>query len=393
MSPNIYKNGVSVGIPGTNRIGLELAAALGALLDEPERGLAILADVTGDIVQQAAAIVSDGRVHVAYGQTPEPLYVRAIVSGGGEEAQAVIRGDYSCVTEILRNGAPVMQAEGRTHGTAVYPLVEYSVQELYETILSIERESFRFLLEDARRNQEAVRRDLEDPELPLGRLLKQRISGQMTGPLAVSAEAQAYTAAGEARMSDLSVPQTTLLSGLVGRVLGGFGKVCMGLAVSLACLTTAIGIGSTGASVINEVSKGRISYKLWMGIACVVGAVFGSFGIQNIINYVTPIFLIMYPICIVLTVLGLVDKWIPNDGVYKFGVAVAGIVSVGDAILAVAPNLDGLRKVMYMIPLSEQGFSWLIPTVIAMVIGGIVYRGKPRYNYGETAVATEEAAK
>lgn len=548
VSPNIYKNGVSVGIPGTNRIGLELAAALGALLDEPERGLAILADVTGDIVQQAAAIVSDGRVHVAYGQTPEPLYVRAIVSGGGEEAQAVIRGDYSCVTEILRNGAPVMQAEGRTHGTAVYPLVEYSVQELYETILSIERESFRFLLEDARRNQEAVRRDLEDPELPLGRLLKQRISGQMTGPLAVSAEAQAYTAAGEARMSglnvtimaiagsgnhgitnfvgvlsaaealgaseeqtaaalaissmitiyikahikrmtafcgcgvaaatgmtaavsyllggsydtavhamqtvlgtiggmfcdgakiscayklstaaslavqaaylaregcfvpagvgiiyiiltyigacggdyyDLSVPQTTLLSGLVGRVLGGFGKVCMGLAVSLACLTTAIGIGSTGASVINEVSKGRISYKLWMGIACVVGAVFGSFGIQNIINYVTPIFLIMYPICIVLTVLGLVDKWIPNDGVYKFGVAVAGIVSVGDAILAVAPNLDGLRKAMYMIPLAEQGFSWLIPTVIAMVIGGIVYRGKPRYNYGETAVATEEAA-
>lgn len=393
VSPNIYKNGVSVGIPGTNRIGLELAAALGALLDEPERGLAILADVTGDIVQQAAAIVSDGRVHVAYGQTPEPLYVRAIVSGGGEEAQAVIRGDYSCVTEILRNGAPVMQAEGRTHGTAVYPLVEYSVQELYETILSIERESFRFLLEDARRNQEAVRRDLEDPELPLGRLLKQRISGQMTGPLTVSAEAQAYTAAGEARMSDLSVPQTTLLSGLVGRVLGGFGKVCMGLAVSLACLTTAIGIGSTGASVINEVSKGRISYKLWMGTACVVGAVFGSFGIQNIINYVTPIFLIMYPICIVLTVLGLVDKWIPNDGVYKFGVAVAGIVSVGDAILAVAPNLDGLRKVMYMIPLAEQGFSWLIPTVIAMVIGGIVYRGKPRYNYGETAVATEEAAK
>ena len=99
-----------------------------------------------------------------------------------------------------------MQAEGRTPGAAVYPLVGYSVQELYETILSMEPESFRFLLEDARRNQEAVRRDLEDPELPLGRLLKQRISGQMTGPLAVSAEAQAYTAAaGEARMSGLNV--------------------------------------------------------------------------------------------------------------------------------------------------------------------------------------------
>lgn len=105
VSPNIYKNGVSVGIPGTNRIGLELAAALGALLDEPERGLAILADVTGDIVQQAAAIVSDGRVHVAYGQTPEPLYVRAIVSGGGEEAQAVIPGGL-----LLRDGDPAKRS-------------------------------------------------------------------------------------------------------------------------------------------------------------------------------------------------------------------------------------------------------------------------------------------
>ena len=190
-----------------------------------------------------------------------------------------------------------------------------------------------------------------------------------------------------------SISNANLLLAIIRSSGGQIAIYGLCLSVVLACLTTAIGIGSTGASVINEVSKGRISYKLWMGIACVVGAVFGSFGIQNIINYVTPIFLIMYPICIVLTVLGLVDKWIPNDGVYKLGVAAAGIVSVGDAILAVAPNLDGLRKVMYMIPLAEQGFSWLIPTVIAMVIGGIVYRGKPRYNYGEMAVATEEAAK
>ncbi len=84
--------------------------------------------------------------------------------------------------------------------------MEYSVQELYEAILAMEPESFHFLLEDARRNQEAARRDLEDPALPLGRLLKQRIPAQMTGSLAVSAEAQAYTAAaGEARMSGLNV--------------------------------------------------------------------------------------------------------------------------------------------------------------------------------------------
>lgn len=72
----------------------------------------------------------------------------------------MIRGDYSCVTEILRNGAPVMQVEGRTRGAAVYPLVEYSVQELYETILSMEPESFRFCWRMPG-GIEAVRRDLE----------------------------------------------------------------------------------------------------------------------------------------------------------------------------------------------------------------------------------------
>ncbi len=195
---------------------------------------------------------------------------------------------------------------------------------------------------------------------------------------------------------DLDTPQTILLSGLVGRVLGTFGQACMGIAVGLACLTTAIGIAATGASVINEVSKGKIPYRVWMAIACIAGAIFGSFGIQNIINYVTPIFLVMYPICIVFTVLGLLDRWIPNDGVYKFGVTVAGIVSVGDAILSVNPDITWLNNLMSYIPLFEQGFSWLVPTVIAMIIGGIVYRGKPKYQWVDPALAdagTESAAQ
>lgn len=189
---------------------------------------------------------------------------------------------------------------------------------------------------------------------------------------------------------DLSTPQTTLLSGLIGQTLGGVGMACMGLAVGLACLTTAVGIGTTGAMVVNEVSKGKIPYRLWIVVVCVVGAVFGSFGVQSIIDYVTPIFLIMYPICIVFTVLGLVDRWIPNDGVYKGGIIVSGVVSVGDAILSVAPNLTGLRSFMSIIPLFEQGFSWLIPTIIGMIVGGIICRGKPRY-YCQLPAETEAA--
>ena len=61
----------------------------------------------------------------------------------------------------------------------------------------------------------------------------------------------------------------------------------------------------------------QVSYKWLIRGICVFCAVAGTFGVTNIINYVTPIFLTMYPPLIVLTVLGFVDKWIPNDGIYK----------------------------------------------------------------------------
>ncbi len=206
VSPNIYKNGVSVGIPGTGRVGLELAAAIGALLDKPERGLAILSDVTSLVVQRAEYIVNGGFVHVSYGCTPDPLYVQATVYSGDNEASAVIEGDYSCVTRILHNGKLVKQATARSNAVNDYTLTEYTVKELYDTVISTDSAYFRFLLEDARRNLEAAGEDLKKPELSLGKLLKERITDQVSGPLAVSAKAQTYTAAaGEARMSGMNV--------------------------------------------------------------------------------------------------------------------------------------------------------------------------------------------
>ena len=211
VSPNIYKNGVSVGIPGTGRVGLELAAALGVLLDRPQRGLAILEEVTDEMVCRAEETVAAGRVTVKYGETPDPLYVRAVVRAGEDEAQAVIMYDYSNVVELSRNGRVLLCRQGGAGGPLPCPFQGHTVEELYRLSCSMEPEAFDFLLEGAQRNKQAALRDLEDPTRRLGRTIQACTAIQDKGPLAVCGAVRAYTAAaGEARMGGMNVTITAI---------------------------------------------------------------------------------------------------------------------------------------------------------------------------------------
>ena len=175
---------------------------------------------------------------------------------------------------------------------------------------------------------------------------------------------------------DLSVPQTTLLSGLVGRVLGNFGKVCMGLAVSLACLTTAISQITAVADFYETATHGKLSYKVLVMIVPIVTTIVASFGLDTIVSLTSPWFSFFYPITLVMTILGIFEKKIPNDGAFKGAVYFTVIYAVLD--LPHEYGFGFLDPVLNHIPLYGLGFGWIVPAIVGFIVGLIAWKGKGR---------------
>ncbi|MCK9335298.1 MAG: serine dehydratase subunit alpha family protein, partial [Candidatus Cloacimonetes bacterium] len=65
VSPSILKNGMGVGIPGTGLIGLEIAAALGLVVSNPQKQLQVLADLNDMHIAKAKEMVQRGLIKIA----------------------------------------------------------------------------------------------------------------------------------------------------------------------------------------------------------------------------------------------------------------------------------------------------------------------------------------
>lgn len=108
LSANMLKNAMGVGIPGTGKIGIPIAIALGAVLRNPERKLELLDTFTKEELSAAEELVERGIIHIVHKDEPEldKLYVEVrSTDRDGNMALAVIQGHHTNLHTLSLNNA------------------------------------------------------------------------------------------------------------------------------------------------------------------------------------------------------------------------------------------------------------------------------------------------
>ena len=146
---------------------------------------------------------------------------------------------------------------------------------------------------------------------------------------------------------------------IVYQVFGAPGAVLLAAIFTLACLTTCVGL-------INSISQyfstlfAAVSYRAWVYVITFFSLLVCNLGLNMILSISVPVLNAIYPVSIVLILLGLThDLWKQNRFVYPLTVLGTGAVSVLYALGDAGVPLGSLGLLLHRLPLYKLGFGWL----------------------------------
>ncbi len=153
--------------------------------------------------------------------------------------------------------------------------------------------------------------------------------------------------------------------------LGRIGLIVLAFTIGLACLKTAIGLVTSCSEAFVKMFPNTLNYRKWAIIFSVFSFVVSNFGLTSIINYSIPALMFLYPVAITLTVLGLIS--FKNDDRIIFRCALIGAIfaAIFDFIKTLPFGID-VSFVSKFLPFFNAGFSWILPSVIGLVVGLIL---------------------
>ena len=160
---------------------------------------------------------------------------------------------------------------------------------------------------------------------------------------------------------------------IVYQVFGSTGAVLLAAIFTLACLTTCVGLINSISQYFSMLFK-KVSYRAWVYIITFFSFLICNLGLNMILSISVPILNAIYPVSIVLILLGLShDLWKRNRFVYPMTVLGTAVVSTLYALSDAGVPLGALETALHKLPLYKLGFGWLCVAggmlAVSLVVG------------------------
>ncbi len=172
------------------------------------------------------------------------------------------------------------------------------------------------------------------------------------------------------------------LAQIAEHYFGPAGALILAATVTIACLKTAVGLITSCGETFVKIFPHGPSYRVWAVTFCVVSFLIANLGLNAILDYSTPVLMFLYPLSIVLILLTLCGGFFGNDKtVLKWTIGCTAVASVFD-LLRTLPgetqaffHLEGsVAWAQNWLPLCKQGFGWVLPAFVGLVIGLVLRR-------------------
>lgn len=211
--PNMFKNGNSAGIPGTNGgKGNSLAGAIGFLLASPEKGFEIFKEIPLSILEKAFLWEEEKRITQNVIFSCKEIRIEIIVKDNlNNVVEVLVENDHIVGPRIKVNNLIVVEQEEKTEMKTEPSIYQFTLKEIIETSLSFQEETLTFLDEAVEMNCHAG--DFGSSRkigMGIGYCLKSLWDQARIAPTARNFVQYLTAGACEARMAGENIPVMTL---------------------------------------------------------------------------------------------------------------------------------------------------------------------------------------
>ena len=137
-SVNIYKNAMGVNIPGTQEMGVAMAATLGAIAGDADLVLEVLSSVDEEDIVKAKALCDEGHVSLDIYKGEQPLYIDVFLSTGSHSGRAVIEHKHDLIMILEKDGQIVFKNDAELSTDLKDSITVDDISSIYDFAMTVE---------------------------------------------------------------------------------------------------------------------------------------------------------------------------------------------------------------------------------------------------------------